>query len=231
MIFYTKDEKYVIKTISKQERIVFLKRLLDSYIQRVTEQAKSKLIRILGVFKVLPSNVCFILMERSGSVSSDCLLYDLKGSTVDRFVSDYQSSSVLKDLNFITSGVKVILEPEESEELIQILKDDFRVLRNVGVMDYSVLMFLYKNQRNQERPCKYQHYCVGETIVISVIDLFQVYNSSKAIERWYKIYIRRVSKQMLSAISPQEYYERIVKFIENVFQAKGIQEMDSLSFY
>lgn len=228
MIFSTKDEKFAIKTISKEEKRIFLETLLESYRKRILDQPKSKLIRILGAYKILPSGIYFILMEKVATINESCLLYDLKGSTVDRSVSYPEKKKILKDVNFLNSGTRIYLENDESEELIQIIKDDLNILKDVGIMDYSILLFLYNNK--EKRPKTYPHYLVGESMSVSIIDIFQTFNSRKALERWYKVYIRRVSKHLLSATYPQEYCERLVNFMTSIFASKIPQELDSIIF-
>lgn len=215
MILITSDQKYVIKIISKQEKSVFLQILLDTYVNRVLECKDSKLVRILGLFQVKPAKVYFVIMENTAVLDAECLRFDLKGSTVDRYVENKADKIVLKDLNFIESRIKVRLEREEMEKILSVLNDDFEILRKVGIMDYSVYLVYYQNWYCQIYP----HYAVGNCSV-GVIDFFQLYDSRKAIERCLKIYGRCVKREKLSSVSHNEYFARINEFLKEVFVAK-----------
>lgn len=214
MILITSDQKYVIKTISKQEKSVFLQIILEAYLNRVLNCKDSKLVRILGLFQVKPAQVYFIVMENTAVLDAECLRFDLKGSTVDRYVENKAEKTVLKDLNFVESGVKVRLEPEEVENILKVLNDDFEVLRKVGIMDYSVYLVYYQNWFCQIYP----HYVVGNCSV-GVIDFFQLYDYKKAVERCLKIYGRCVKREKLSSVSQNEYFARINEFLKEVFVA------------
>lgn len=212
MILITSDQKYVIKTISKREKSVFVKILLEAYLNRVLDCVESKLVRILGLFQVKPAKAYFVVMENTAVLDTECLRFDLKGSTVDRFVTSMSGKTVLKDLNFKQSGIKVMLELEELEKVEKTLKDDFEVLRKVGIMDYSIYLVYYQSWFYQIYP----HYTVGNCS-ISIIDVFQLYDSKKAMERCLKIYGRCVNKENLSSVSENEYFARIVKLLKEVF--------------
>ena len=94
MIYSTIDQKYIVKTIGKTEKEIFLNILLDSYCKRILQNKQSKLIRILGVFKLLPSKIYILLMEKIAYSLPGTLIFDLKGSEVDRYVT---TSNVISD--------------------------------------------------------------------------------------------------------------------------------------
>ena len=60
-------------------------------------------------------------------------------------------------------------------------------------------------------------YCLNNHYSVAVIDFFTLYDNYKAAERWYKIYIRRVNRNLISVMSPVEYYQRLLKFVSNIF--------------
>ena len=152
-------------------------------------------------------------MENICILNDTCLRFDLKGSTVDRFVSESSSNKIiLKDVNFIKSKIRVHLSRTEYENIIKILKDDFKLLRSLNIMDYSLYLVYYSDSINSIYP----HYCL-DNISISVIDFFQLYDSQKALERWWKIHVRCLKRHNLSSVSSQEYFVRIVQFLSQVF--------------
>ena len=214
ILFFTSDQNYVIKTISKKERIVFIKHLLNSYSTRIFECPDSKLVRILGVFKIVFSKISFCIMENTTPETENSLIFDLKGSSVDRCVKvrnqDFESQ-VLKDENFRIMDKKVKMGKQELKNIKKILNDDIFILKEIGIMDYSLLLVINTNKISGNRYCLNNHYSVA------VIDFFTLYDNYKAAERWYKIYIRRVNRNLISVMSPVEYYQRLLKFISNIF--------------
>lgn len=81
--------------------------------------------------------------------------YDLKGSTVGRIVPpaklEQNPRAVQKDLNWIDSNRVLELGPEKRALLTEQLRRDSEMLRDLGVMDYSLLVGLHwGNRGNRE---------------------------------------------------------------------------------
>lgn len=68
--------------------------------------------------------------------------FDLKGSTYKRtsIKNGKQKSPVLKDLDWITSGIDINLGPERAQNFTATLQRDVEYLRSSGVMDYSLII-------------------------------------------------------------------------------------------
>lgn len=209
--FKSSNQKIIIKTIAAQEKLSFLK-LLPSYAKRVISVEKSKLIRILGLFQILPHKQDFIIMENAVKDFSDCLIFDLKGSTVDREVKGLNMKEppkgvVMKDVNFNEFGVKA--KVFELNEVLLVLRDDMKILRKCKIMDYSLL--LVANDKGVDG-----RYAVGQGVSVAVIDFFQRFSAGKVVEGWWKKYALRNSDGV-SSVSPVEYYKRIKKYLNDVF--------------
>jgi L-rhamnose mutarotase len=218
MIFITSDQKYVIKVISKHDKSVFVEVLLEKYINRLIFNPESKLVRILGLFQIKPSRIYFLIMENTCILNDTCLRFDLKGSKVDRLVSESSSNkTILKDQNFLKSKIKVSLPINEYKNMIKTLTEDFKLLKTLGIMDYSIYLVYYTDSIQT----LYPHYTVNN-ISIAVIDLFQLYDSQKALERWWKIYVRCHQRHNLSSVSSQEYFLRIQEFLTQIFEVSKI---------
>ena len=213
MIIFTSDKKFVIKTISSEEKNIFFRFLLQSYYKRVLEYPNSKLIRILGIFKLLSSKITFIVMENSNPFDKPFLVFDLKGSSIDRLVKTEQDceSIVLKDENLVQMGKKVKLSSDEVSELMWTVRYDMGILRDIGIMDYSLLLIAGKNSGVASR------YSISKDYTVAIIDIFQVYDTRKVLERWFKTCFRRADRNKLSAVSPAEYYRRILRFLQGIF--------------
>lgn len=207
------NQKIVIKTITAEERISFLK-FLPKYSKRVVEHPESKLVRIIGLFQVLPHNQDFIIMENVIPNKDSCIIYDLKGSTVDRHVGGIDSENpprgiVLKDVNFKRWGHSI--QVQDPSEVIKHIVDDMKLLKKQKLMDYSILLGIYEDPKDLTR------YFISNEHSICIIDFFQRYGVKKSLERFWKRYILRKTKG-ISAISSVRYFKRIVKYLESIIE-------------
>lgn len=215
-IFTTIDEQFVIKTINSSERKLFL-RILPKYTHRIFGCNESRLIRILGLFKLIPENQDFIIMENIVPGKEQALLFDLKGSLIDRRVNtsiETKMGKVLKDKNFYEENIKIEIDLEEAQGLIKVLEEDFEILRAENIMDYSILLAFY-----QKVPEKLNRYFIGGDqgcYSLGVIDILQEYNFTKiSEEKLKKIYNK--NRSMLSVAEPTIYYQRILDFLKHLF--------------
>lgn len=75
-------------------------------------------------------------------------IYDLKGSRVARFVEtkSYKPSTTLKDVNFFRnqSNQEINLSKKDKKHLIDIMETDTHFLKNLNIMDYSLLLGIEK---------------------------------------------------------------------------------------
>ncbi|OMJ90301.1 hypothetical protein SteCoe_7320 [Stentor coeruleus] len=217
--FTSANQKIIIKTITAEEKNSLLK-FLPSYSKRVVEHPQSKLVRILGLFEVLPHKQDFIIMENSIPYKDSCHIFDLKGSTVNRHVGGIDSENpplgiVLKDLNFKRWNKKILLQ--NPSEIIKHIADDMKLLKKHKLMDYSILLGMYQNSNIQTR------YFVSDVHSISIIDFLQRYGTRKSLESFLKRYILRKTKG-ISVISPVRYYKRIIKYLKSIIDYKSSSE-------
>ena len=115
---------------------------------------------------------------------------------------------VLKDLNFLEFEKKVALK--DSKKIIDVLIDDFQILKMSGIMDYSLLVgFLTEKVDNR--------YILNGKYSVAVIDFLQKYDIKKSVEGILKKYTSR-KDQNFSSISPKKYFHRIKNFLGNIFE-------------
>jgi len=221
-IFTTFDEQFVIKTINTSERRLFL-RILSKYTERIFGCRESRLIRILGLFKLLPENQDFIIMENVMPGKDKALIFDLKGSLIDRRVSipnkmkEKKEGMVLKDLNFYEENLKIVMDTEWVRNMTKVLEDDFEMLRVENIMDYSILVAFYSDK---ERPQKKNRYFIDGPrgcYSLGVIDILQEYNFTKISEEKFKKMYKK-NNSMLSVAEPVVYYLRIIEFLKALFE-------------
>jgi 1-phosphatidylinositol-4-phosphate 5-kinase len=146
-LFYkSTDDKFLIKTISKQEGHYFQDILAqyynhimmhhDTFLPRFFQLFRIKTnrgrsIRMVVMHNILPSNLN--ITER----------FDLKGSTFGRRTADElrQSESVtLKDLDFVEMGKRIIVGPSLKQRVFRQLSLDCTFLQTNKLMDYSLLV-------------------------------------------------------------------------------------------
>ncbi|OMJ85907.1 hypothetical protein SteCoe_12682 [Stentor coeruleus] len=218
--FYTSvNQKIVIKTITEEEKTVFMK-FLPNYSKRVIKYPESKLVRILGLFQILPYKQDFIIMENVIPYKDTCLIYDLKGSVVDRHVSGIDSINpptgiVLKDMNFESWGHKI--QVQNPSEIIENIVDDMKLLKKHKLMDYSLLLGIYQDPKETTR------YFISNTHSVCIIDFFQRYDMKKSLERFWKRHVLR-KDDGISAISSDKYFNRIVKYFNSIVEIVSISE-------
>ena len=105
--YYTENKRFVIKTLKDLElRRLIKKGLIENYNAHLKKNPKSLLARIYGVYKIkvkFMKPISLIIMENIIGSNSQELegLYDLKGSSFQRFAQPKTASSVLKDNNFL----------------------------------------------------------------------------------------------------------------------------------
>ncbi|KAF9269565.1 SAICAR synthase-like protein [Marasmius fiardii PR-910] len=170
--YFSRDYRFIIKTIHHKEH-KFLLRVLKKYYEHVKSNPHTLLSRFYGLHRVkLPRGrkIHFVIMNNLFPPHKDIHeTYDLKGSTVGRewidkhkdepppSPSESQASSssskkkkqspVMKDLNWIKKGHRLELGPEKRALLTEQLRRDKELLKDIHVMDYSLLVGIHNMQR------------------------------------------------------------------------------------
>jgi 1-phosphatidylinositol-4-phosphate 5-kinase len=90
LFYYTRDGKYIIKTISRTE-YAFLKRILPNYFKHLRKYPNSLLPKFFGCYKLVKkirkqkTGIPIIVMNNIFSTNREIhMRYDLKGSTIGR---------------------------------------------------------------------------------------------------------------------------------------------------
>ena len=118
-------------------------------LQYMTKNKNSLLSKITGLFKItiLTNTLYFIVMEnifKMGELKPE-VVYDLKGSIVNR---KSKKKSLLLDVDWIESNEKLDLSSEHSNLLIQQIKNDAFFLKDLNLMDYSLLLGIFNVKDN-----------------------------------------------------------------------------------
>ncbi|OJT04907.1 Phosphatidylinositol 4-phosphate 5-kinase its3 [Trametes pubescens] len=152
--YFSRDYRFIIKTIHHNEH-KFLRRILPQYYAHVKDNPHTLLSRFYGLHRVkLPHGrkIHFVIMNNLFPAHKDVHeSYDLKGSTVGREYPEEKAAqnprAVLKDLNWIKRRKTLELGPEKRALLTEQLRRDSDLLKELGVMDYSLLVGIHSMRR------------------------------------------------------------------------------------
>lgn len=223
-IFSTFDKKFVIKTITQQEKLIFLNELLEDYTDRILAQ-NSVLVRVFGVFMLQSIgnySVNLMIMEDiSDGLKSSSFKMDLKGSTLNRKIGKQRDNATvfMKDIDFLAQVNKFDLEESEKFRFIGALEKDIAMLTRHHIMDYSVFGAYYEDVHFQS-PNKYRFFKKGSTkefYCLGLIDFLQKYSFEKQCEYCCKRIFFRAEASAISSVDPEAYATRMLKFCQDVF--------------
>ena len=157
LFYYTRDGRFIVKTISKKE-YKFLKKILASYYNHLKKNPLSFLPKFLGCYRLIREakkkkyNIYFIVMINVFATSNHVdKRYDLKGSKIGRKVLKdtsedkiilAQGDMALKDLDFENKKEKIYIGKKKDLILSQLEKDT-KFLEEIGSNDYSLLLGIH----------------------------------------------------------------------------------------
>ena len=158
VFFMSHDDRYIIKTMRKDEQKK-LQAMLPDYYEHVHRYPNSLLTRFYGVHKVKPEregrNVRFVVMRNAFCTDLEIHeTYDLKGSTQGRVSTRKERASlryVRKDLDY--QGVKYVRAAWRGAMLEQ-LEADVAFLARHNIMDYSLLLGVHYENPPPFRPAQ-----------------------------------------------------------------------------
>ena len=253
LFFFSWDKDYISKTLTAME-LPFFQRILEEYYTYMTCNADETLLpRFFGLYKIrIPGRPTYriVVMNNLFQVPVGVKLkisemYDLKGSLRNRFVTDDEKAagvSVLKDVNFVLAGRRIMLGPDYGPKLYKQLQADTEWLKTHMIMDYSLLVGIAmepateeavvaaaegEEEHHREEPffSMWQQEMGGltsreldgtirsETYFFGIIDILQEYNMKKKLEHAYKAQILRKDPTKISAVNPVVYGDRFFDFM------------------
>ena len=163
LFYYTRDGKFILKTISKSEYKT-LKTILPKYYSHLLKYKNTLLPKFFGCYKLIKKikkkklHVYFIIMMNVFSTSKQIhVRFDLKGSTLGREVLSKKDktnksfddilgkySFALKDLDFDYFKKNIYIDENICNELIEQLNADSLLLKECNINDYSLLLGIHK---------------------------------------------------------------------------------------
>lgn len=155
--YFSRDYKYIIKTIHHSEH-KFLRKILKDYFQHVQQNPNTLLSQFYGLHRVkIPygRKIHFVVMNNLFPPHRDIhRTFDLKGSTVGRdFKEDELEKNpraTLKDLNWLRRNLHLEFGPIKKQMFIQQMQKDVAFLQRLQIMDYSLLVGIHDLERGNE---------------------------------------------------------------------------------
>lgn len=155
--YFSRDYKYIIKTIHHAEH-KFLRKILKDYYQHVKDNPNTLLSQFYGLHRVkVPygKKIHFVVMNNLFPPHRDIhTTFDLKGSTVGR---DYREEELdknpratLKDLNWLRRQRSLELGIQKKRLFLEQLQRDVILLKRLQIMDYSLLVGIHDLSRGNE---------------------------------------------------------------------------------
>jgi len=148
--FYSHNQKFMVKTMSKTEAKL-LRKILPQYYTYIKKHPHSLLVKYFGMHRVKPhrrDRIYFLIMgsvfhsEKGLEIHEQ---YDLKGSKKGR--KSRPTESMKKDLDFIERGKLLHVGRKKARMFKQQIKLDTEFLRKLGIMDYSLLVGIHYRNR------------------------------------------------------------------------------------
>ncbi|CAK7210218.1 Phosphatidylinositol-4-phosphate 5-kinase [Sporothrix bragantina] len=155
--YFSRDYRYIIKTIHHSEH-KFLRKILKDYYKHVTENPNTLLSQFFGLHRVkMPygRKIHFVVMNNLFPPHRDIhQTFDLKGSTIGR---DYPEEllaqnprATLKDLNWLRRHQHLELGIIKKKLFLEQLHKDVKLLQRLQIMDYSLLVGTHDLRRGND---------------------------------------------------------------------------------
>ncbi|KAI0400726.1 hypothetical protein F4802DRAFT_472587 [Xylaria palmicola] len=155
--YFSRDYKYIIKTIHHGEH-KFLRKILKDYYNHVIDNPNTLLSQFYGLHRVkMPygKKIHFVVMNNLFPPHRDIhTTFDLKGSTIGR---DYREEDLeknpratLKDLNWLRRKRHLELGLQKRQLFLQQLRNDVKLMQKLKIMDYSLLIGIHDLRKGNE---------------------------------------------------------------------------------
>ena len=155
--YFSRDYKYIIKTIHHAEHKL-LRKILREYYAHVERYPNTLISQFYGLHRVkIPygRKIHFVIMNNLFPPHRDIhQTFDLKGSTIGRNYKEEDLErnprATLKDLNWLRRNNHFEFGPEKKSLFIEQMKRDVALLQKLKIMDYSLLVGIHDLGRGNE---------------------------------------------------------------------------------
>lgn len=166
--YFSRDYKYIIKTIHHAEHL-HLRKHLHEYYTHVKENPDTLICQFYGLHRVkMPISfqnkikhrkIYFLVMNNLFPPHLEMhTTFDLKGSTWGRMThvdpelakNDDSYRPVLKDLNWLDQHERIKFGPLKKKKFLEQLQKDVKFLAKLNTMDYSLLLGIHDLNKAKE---------------------------------------------------------------------------------
>lgn len=166
--YYSRDYRYIIKTIHHTEHM-HLRKHLNEYYSHIKKNPDTLLCQFYGLHRVkMPISfqnkikhrkIYFVVMNNLFPPHLEIhKTFDLKGSTWGRLTviderkmeQDKTYRPVLKDLNWINSKERIEFGPLKKKKFLTQIQADIQLLSKLNIMDYSLLIGIHDIQNSEQ---------------------------------------------------------------------------------
>jgi len=240
---FSPDRKYVLKTITEGESKL-LRKILPEMYTYLSRNEHSLMVRFYGCHAVVTPHGGLIHVAVMSNVFCSPAEtvdepYDLKGSWVNRCKGELHTrnpSMLGLDLDL---KHKLLVSPDQRSRFESQIANDAKFLSQLNIMDYSLLLGIHKVRPSEgvthsEKLGRIEGpqpdlklgrlvSTTGEYVYfLGMIDILQLYDKNKKLERFIKVYILRKDRNGVSVTNPEKYCERFIQRMENLFETNTI---------
>ena len=241
--FKSWDEKYVVKCLSEMEFKMFIDSCFHYFVHNNKYfffKMPSSLVKVLGAYKIkiksTKKNVYYcVIMENLNYLLNpknyNIVTYDLKGSSINRYVKEKENGRVLMDTNFLEDflGEPLALDQKIYTLFLCSISNDTKICTTMEVIDYSLLCVIVdsKNEQNnndENKDSENENKIIFEKsnseekikyIRLGVLDYFRKYTWDKQLETLGKTIMHKFNAP--TVINPKKYEERFFKKLSSYF--------------
>lgn len=155
--YFSRDYKYIIKTIHHAEHKL-LRKILPDYYRHIENNPNTLISQFYGLHRVKMAygrKIHFVVMNNLFPPHRDIhQTFDLKGSTIGRDLreEDLQRNprATMKDLNWLRRNRHIEQGPMKKDVFMTQLRRDVTLLQRLKIMDYSLLVGIHDLSRGNE---------------------------------------------------------------------------------
>ena len=156
--YFSRDYKYIIKTIHHAEHKL-LRKILKDYYNHIVNNPNTLISQFYGLHRVkIPygRKIHFVVMNNLFPPHRDIhQMFDLKGSTIGREFKEERLAenprATLKDLNWLRRNLHLEFGGQMKEVFVEQMRRDVELLERLHIMDYSLLVGIHNlGKGNQE---------------------------------------------------------------------------------
>ncbi|PRP83793.1 hypothetical protein PROFUN_08991 [Planoprotostelium fungivorum] len=224
-------KNFIVKTLTVDEAALVID-ILPKLYQHMMQNPDTLINRFFGLhaISVLHGETTYVAVMEN-VINTRLKLdrrYDLKGSWVNREVGRaHDEGSQGMDLDLKT---KLNLDPHTKSRFLSQIRSDSEFFTRLNIMDYSLLLAIH----NVTSGDPYDTIDQGpfhrrtrggvlsrdgrEVYFFGIIDVLQLWDRKKKMERFFKVYVRNKSKWGVSAQEPSIYSQRFVEGMTRIIQ-------------